>query len=845
MIVAYKYLGHNYTTPDLIAKVTGKAKYAEDYRAEGMLFTKLLLSPMPHARITRIDTSRALAMPGVKAILTADDLAGPAASVTDGGAVVQANPFNERALTNEPLYRGEPILAVAAVDELTAAEAIERIQIDFEPLPFNVDPIETLRPSTPNARTAGNVWMRVPVPAPDTPQGQAAAPPRQGPPPTRPEIRPHKWTDADFAAAKDGQLPAGEAADASLKWSYGDVEAGFRDAALVLDETFSTAANANLPLESRSTMAYWQNGKLYMHCSTQSTAQTVPAVARWVGMDAKDVVVISEYTGGGFGSKVAGSITMAIPALLSKKANAPVMMRINQEEEHMIGRVRPAFHGRVKIGFAKDGRITALDLYWLADNGPYEQQHDCGTGARMASLIYQPQAMNFRGMSVVTNTNPTGSQSQPGGMNAVAIIEPVLSKAARMLGIDQVEMRKVNAPAGQAPLGPAGGNGRRGFVTSAFVKEALDRGRELFKWDERTGRSRQRQGSKVRGIGVATSAYIAGSTGFDGLFVIKPDGRIAIQSGVGNLGTHSVIDVHRVVSEVLDFPWEKCDIAWGNTANNLPWTCISGGSQTIHAMTRAAHAAAMDAKVKLQEIAAKDLGGAPSDYEVANERVFGKGGGRSMTLAQAAKRAIELGGKYDGHEPPENVNAFTKASAAALAGQGLMGVARDNYPRNGQTHSYVASFAEVEVDTETGQYVVTDFLAVADVGTIINPRSLGGQILGRSMLGISHAIGQKTVFDHHYGVSLSTRFHQNRPPTILDTPQRWAWEALNIPDPETPVGARGIGEPPVGSACAAVLNALSDALGDDVFRRAPVMLDTILTSLEAGRPVTEPLTAHI
>src|SRR5437867_8807020 len=127
-----KLIGRNYTTPDLVAKVTGKAKYAEDYRADGMLFCKLLLSPMPHAKVTRIDASAALAMPGVKAILTADDLPAPAASVADNGAVIQANPFNERALTNEPLYKGEPILAVAAVDELTAAEAIERIQIEFE-----------------------------------------------------------------------------------------------------------------------------------------------------------------------------------------------------------------------------------------------------------------------------------------------------------------------------------------------------------------------------------------------------------------------------------------------------------------------------------------------------------------------------------------------------------------------------------------------------------------------------------------------------------------------------------------------------------------------------------------
>ena len=290
----YKYIGRNYTTPDIVAKVTGKAKYAEDYRAEGMLFAKLLLSPMPHARVTRIDTSEALALPGVKAILTADDLPGPAGGVADNGAVIQASSFNERALTNEPLYRGEPILAVAAVDELTAAEAIELIRVEYEPLPFNVDPIETLRPTAPNARTTGNVWMRVPAPETPAPAGQAGAPARPAPP--RPEIREHKWTEADFAAAGEGQLPMGEAADTSLQWSYGDVDAGFKAAALVLDETFSTAANANLPLESRSAMAYWENGKLYMHCSTQSTAQTVPAVARWVGIEPSEVVILSEYT---------------------------------------------------------------------------------------------------------------------------------------------------------------------------------------------------------------------------------------------------------------------------------------------------------------------------------------------------------------------------------------------------------------------------------------------------------------------------------------------------------------------------------------------------------------------
>src|SRR5476649_363822 len=173
-----KLVGQNYTTPDLVAKVTGRAKYAEDYRADGMLFTKLLLSPMPHCRVRRIDTRAALAMPGVKAILTADDLPDLRGA--------------ERALTNEPLYQGEPILAVAAVDERTAAEAIERIDLDLEALPFVVDPVESLRPGSANARLDGNVWV-TPPPAPAA-GGAAAQPPR-------PKIQVLKWTAQDFANA--------------------------------------------------------------------------------------------------------------------------------------------------------------------------------------------------------------------------------------------------------------------------------------------------------------------------------------------------------------------------------------------------------------------------------------------------------------------------------------------------------------------------------------------------------------------------------------------------------------------------------------------------------------------
>jgi CO/xanthine dehydrogenase Mo-binding subunit len=828
-----KLVGQNYTTPDLVAKVTGKAKYAEDFRAEGMLFSKLLLSPYPHAKVLNIDASEALAMPGVKGMITMDDLPAPADSVTDLGAVIKADPRGERGLAMEPVFQGEPILAVAAVDELTAAEAIEKIKITYQPLPYVVDPFVSLRPGSPNARTDGNTWMRKPAPPP-------AAGAKPGPPPQL-DVTEIKWTEEDFKDYAEGKMPMGKPTD---EWHYGDWEGGFKNAALVLDETFSTPNTSHQCLETRTAMAYWQGGKLFMHVGSQSTAQTIPAIARWMNMKADDVVVISEYTGGGFGSKITGSVQLIIPAVLAKKCGAPVMMRISREEEHFIGRGRPSLNGRIKAAFDKSGRIQAIDMYVVGDNGPYAQAGDFNMAGRIVSLLYQPPAMRWRGISVLTNTVPRSAQSSPGGMQGITLMEPLLAKAARQLNIDQVEIRKINAPDGKALWGPPA-NGKRGYTTSCFLKNALDNGAKMFSWEERKASTGKRNGTKVRGIGVSSSTFVGGSRGYDALFVIKPDGKMYVQSGVGNLGTGTFSDANRVAAEILGIPWEKVDITWGNTSQNLPWTCASGGSQTTHAMTRAAHAGAMDAKRKLQEIAAKDHGGKPEDYEVGHERVYHKGGGGGMTLAQAAQRAIALGGKYDGHELPKDINKMTVASAKALAGQGLMGVARDNYGGDGQPFSFVASFAEVEVDVETGSYKILDFLAVADVGTVIHPHAVAGQILGRSMLGIGHALGQKWVYDQHLGVFLAKRFYENKPPTILDAPANMDWAALDIADPETPVGARGIGEPPVGGGCCAILNAISNALGDEIFRRAPVTADIILTSLEAGKPVTETLTAHI
>ncbi len=817
----YKLIGKNYQTPDLVAKVTGKAKYAEDYRADGMVFCKLLLSPMPHARVRSIDASAALKMPGVHGILTADDMPAPPPPAAPPNAQAPAPPNikAEVALTNEPVYQGEPILALAADDELTAAEAIEKIVIDFEPLPFIVDPIQALKPGSPNARLEGNAYVGT-------------------------QVQTVKWTDEDVKELNAGRLPMRDTPDG---WKVGDVDAGFKDAALIIDETVVHQSTSHQPLETRTGMARWENGKLYLYGSTQSLAQTVPNVARLVGIEPSNVVLISEYTGGGFGSKIPGSQSMAIPALLSKKIGRPVMMRISREEEHYIGRARAGLHARAKIGFRKDGRITAIDLLVVMDNGPYAKQGDMGTCATVASAAYQPLNMRYRGIAVLTNTPPRISQRAPGGEQSTTMLDPLISMAARKLGIDQVEIRKINAPTTGAAFGAANAQGSRNTLTGAFVREALDKGAELFKWDERKQRIKEKRGSKVRGLGVGVANFTAGSIGFDGLLVISPeDGRLMIHQGIGNLGTLSVHDTARVAAEVLDMPWDRCEVVWGNMEKNPPWSCSQGGSQTTHAHSRANHAVAMDAKTKLQEIAAKDLGGRPEDYDVGNGRVFRKGNPNGgLTFAQAAKRAIALGGKYDGHELPKDINVMTKASATAVAGQGLVAVARDNYGRKGNTQSFVAGFAEVEVDTETGEYRILDYLAVADVGTVLHPRGLEGQLHGGGIQGIGQARCQKWVYDEQYGVSLARRFHHNKPPTILDIPHSMEWAAVGIPDPQSPVGAKGVGEPAVGAGSSAVLSALADALGDDMLRRTPVTPDMILASVDAGKRVDAGLQTHV
>ena len=373
----YRHIGRNFVPPDVHGKVTGKAKYAEDFRADGMVYARVLTSPMAHGRVTGLDTSRAEAMEGVVGILTADDLP----LVEAPGAPM---------LTNTPCYIGEPILAVAALDEKTAEDAIASIRVDIEPLPFAVDPLDSLVEGGPDAREEGNVYVR-------TREGSG--------------FRTVKWTAEQVEALRQGKEPTGEAVS---EWSYGDLAKGFADAAVVIEEPFVTIGYAHMSMEPRTAMAYWQNGKVYVYGSVQSQSFVIPGLARLLEVEQEDVVLVSENTGGGFGSKISAYPMMGLPAWFAKKLGRPVQLRITREQEYYVGSARIGFQGWIKVGFAADGRVTATDLFIVEDIGPNAAGGDGSSAGGAVSIVYDPESMRFSRRPRAHQHHAAGGPTRPG-----------------------------------------------------------------------------------------------------------------------------------------------------------------------------------------------------------------------------------------------------------------------------------------------------------------------------------------------------------------------------------------------------------------------------------------------
>ena len=483
----------------------------------------------------------------------------------------------------------------------------------------------------------------------------------------------------------------------------------------------------------------------------------------------------------------------------------------------------PACRAGSRRGVRADGSVAAMDVIIISDGGP-TGRNSASASAQHLSVVYTPTAMRLRNIPVFTNTAPRGAQRGPGQNEMSAAIAPIMDQAARELGIDRVALRRINAPHSDSPVYET-----QGPVTSAFLGEAIDRASELFDWEGRQTRSGQRNGSKVRGVGVGLGYHSAGNNGYDGLLRIATDGRVHLHSGVGNLGTYSYAATTRAAAEVLKVPWERCEVVCGNTDRHLPNSSVQGGSNTIFTHTRANWVAAEDAVAKLKALAALRFGGEAAEYEIDGARVFRSDNAElGMSYGEAAALAIETGGGYSGESFPEDIHPITQRAVQGLAGSGLIGVARDNLPKRGIAPGLMVGMAEIDVDLDTGKIDILDFVGVADCGTIVHPKGLSQQINGGAVWGFGMAASERHVYDPQNALPAGVGFHQARLPTMLDVPAVMHNTAVDIPDPDNPAGARGVGEPSQGAAVAAVASAISDALGGHLFNRVPVTPDMIV-----------------
>ena len=800
--MAYMHIGKDFTPPDVPGKVTGRIKYAEDYTREGMVYARLLTSPIPHARVVDIDASEALAMEGVLGMLTADDV------YPDG----EPQSTGLKMLTNEPTLVGEPILAVAAVDEKTAETAISRISVTFERLPFVLDPLDSLQPEGSDAYNGGNTFVFR--------QGFAA----------------EKWTADQVASFRGGNEPT---AEPQQTVEYGDLEAAFGESSYVYEGTFTNAGYPHMSMEPRSALAYWEDGKLYLHGGSQSLTAFADGIAGIIGVPKEDLVFVNAATGGGFGQRArAGSIPIyGVPAKLSQKINRPVMMRVTREEEFTIGGARQGLTGWIKVGFKPDGVMAACDLWIVSDNGGKGGGADAYSAADCISVLYQADAVRFRGTAIGTNTAHRGAQRGPGQNQIAPIISPILDAAADELGVSRFDIRKINTPM----TGDVGGPQRTPF-TSAYMPETLELAAEKFGWEERQSRRRQTNGSKVIGLGIGQGYHNAGRSGMDGIVMMGPDGRLKVHNGVGNLGTYSYASTSRAAAEVLKMPWERVDIVTGRTDLHLPITSPQDGSNSIFTNTRTFYGAAQDMLAKMKEIASMDLGGAPDDYDISNERVHQIADESvGMTFGQVASRALEIGGKYTGSSDlPEELAEWTQISVSRLAGSAFMGVFHD--PRHeGNPPGFTVSCIEIELDTETGKYEILDLINVADSGTIMHPKGMENQLVGGAVWGIGLSGYERHLYDPQNGMPASTGYWQSKVPTFLDTPVKIQTGWTDLPDPENPVGARGVGEPAQGSVSAALTAAISDALGGHIFGASPITADMIINHVAGTSEDSVPL----
>jgi len=738
-----KGVGLSIPRPDGPEKVTGQVQYVADLKPRGLLHAKLLRSPHAHARIVSIDTSRARALPGVRAVVTAADIPQLKRKAPTRAHAVLA--------IDRVMFVGQPVAAVAADELAIAEEALDLIDVRYEALPAAVDPLQSMKPGAPPVAEAGTEADTSEALAHGSVSGVTT------------ETKPAKAVNISQQA----------------KLGRGDVAKGFAESDVVIEKTYRIPMVHQGYLEPHAVLAQWDtNGQLTLWASTQGSFNTRSEVAEVLELPENTIKVIPMECGGGFGGKIR-ALCEPITAVLARVTGRPVRYVMTRREELEAGNPAPQVIIRLKSGVKRDGTLMALEAETVIESGAFSGAVLAVSSVFLASLYLWP-AFEVRGFEVLTHKPSIAAYRAPVAPHTIFAIDSHMEQIALVLGMDPVEFRLRHLQSEGKPMA-----NNQPWLNNGAI-EVLQRIAEHPLWKNRAQWKASGKNGRLRGTGLALGGWLGGLQPTGATVRLNPDGSLQVLTGqVDIAGTN--IALAQIAASAYGVDVDKVKITTGDT-DVAPVTGLSAGSKTVYTVGVAVMEAAKDARKQTLEIAAKEMEAAVQDLEIENERVVVRGvPDRGVTLAQIGKK----GNLYMSKVPP------------------VLGVSHPAFSQ--QAPAFCAELARIEVDPDTGEVTIHDFVVVQDVGKAINPLGVEGQMQGGAVQSIGIALTEALTFDDQGRLTN---------PSLLDYKTLTAADLPNIetiivekPAPAGPFGARGVGEPPIVPAPAALANAIHDATG--------------------------------
>ncbi|HKV00480.1 MAG TPA: xanthine dehydrogenase family protein molybdopterin-binding subunit [Ktedonobacteraceae bacterium] len=730
-------------------KVIGRTRFAGDISTAGLLHARLVLSPYAHAHIVSIDTSAALEIPGVKAVYTSETL---------GMSNPESSSRSQSPLASkEVLWCGQPVAIVLAETEEAAEDGVAAVDVEYELLPVVMDPVAAIQPGAPLAR------VTIKETSSEIAGGGAHA----------------AVSEEDVAEADQEELSQNVSDKAHLHG--GDIEAGWREAEVVVERTFKTSVVHQSYIEPQSIIVVpsASGHQLTIWASSQGMLAVRSDVAQALEMPERQIRVESVPIGGAFGGKF--GLIEPLTAAAAYTSRRPVRLVYTRTDDLSAGNPAPQSIITLKLGAKGDGTLVAMQGKVIFDTGAYAGSA-VSLGGRILGSNYRCPNYDFRCYEVMTNKVGVGAYRAPGAPQATFALESAVDELCQKLQMDPLAFRLKNGLKEGDPTMDHRTWPRIGLL------ECLQKAQEHPLWAKRQEQKvvpTELQGWKV-GVGVAAGSWPGGTEPAAAACRLESDGTITVIVGTVDL-TGSDTSLALIAAQVLGMPVDSVNTAHDNT-DTMPYSGGTGGSKTTPTMGAAVLSAAQDARNQILTIASDMLEASPSDLEIDGDKVVVRGSpGKSVKLTDIASASMRFAGKY---EPIYGRGRSALRTSAPL---------------------YAVHVAKVAVDPATGEVRVLDYLAVQDVGFAINPAEVEGQIFGGVTQGLGWALFENLVYDEN-GQLLTSNLMDYALPHSQDVPHISSI-LVEVPSAHGPFGAKGVGEPPVVPVGATIANAIFDAVG--------------------------------